>query len=441
MAPRKPSAPASRNSGRIKKAAVPPPAAASVAPAEAPKKRGRVAKAAAPVQDAQPKKRGRAPKTAVEKTEAAAEPKARVGRGRPKAAAAPNVEDAPAPPKRTAGRPRKQNPVASEEVVAPKRRGRPPKSAVDLDRVAGPARVSKKSTTRAAPTMATPNRINPRVRAKLRTRAPPAEKAPVVEDVKPKKRAGRPAKKETAESKTKDARIKKTPTKPRKRRGLTTLEIPDKYADQVKDFLQQLIDNDAAAAAEVPVEEHGELPEGLAEQELGEETIGVAVAVEQQVYEETKAAGANEDIPGEMETEDQPNENIPGEMETEDQPNEDIPDEVETEDQPNDDDQVMSEINGDVGAGAASPLRYVNGHEKGGVVVEDLGSGSDVDSEDNVSVVREVTILAELEDEFPEDAHAPTTPFGHLAGSGMTHPLLTSTPNIGAGGMLPPDFD
>ncbi|KAF2685274.1 hypothetical protein K458DRAFT_388166 [Lentithecium fluviatile CBS 122367] len=246
---------------RPKRDAAPPaPAPVAVAVTEAPKRRGRAAKAASQVEaEPQRKKRGRAAKAPAEEAPdevetAPEQPKKRIGRGRPRAE--PAVDDAPAPTKR-GGRPRNETPATPV-----KRRGRPPKNVVDLDRVAGSPRVTKR--TRKAPAAPAPApRIDPRVRSRLRTRAAPAKKkAPVVEAPKPKKRMGRPPKKEvpatptkkTVEKKTKDARVIKPAAKPRKRRGITILEVPDKYVEQLKEYLQSLMDDDsaAAAAAEAP---------------------------------------------------------------------------------------------------------------------------------------------------------------------------------------------
>ncbi|KAF2646859.1 hypothetical protein P280DRAFT_503342 [Massarina eburnea CBS 473.64] len=234
------------------------PVAEASAPAPAPKKRGgRPKKNVAVVEEAPavgdlPKRQGRAPKATVEE--------------------APAVVD---PPKR-----RGRAPKAAVEAVAtstpPKRKGRAAKTqAVDLERVATSGRVTKprssaraKKTAAPAPAPVAAPRMDPRIRSKLRTRAAPAKAEPKQETKPAKKRIGRPPKgavknavatptKKTkstkpAERKVKDAGVKK-PTKapraanikPRKRRGYTTLEIPDKHLKQVQDLLDKLLEQDA----------------------------------------------------------------------------------------------------------------------------------------------------------------------------------------------------
>jgi hypothetical protein len=247
-----------RGRGRPKKDAAPP-APSSVAVAEAPKRRGRVPKVVAPiVSESQSKGRGRAAKAPVETDVDEVAPDnvpTRRGRGRaPKQSA---VEEVP-PPVQRGGRPRKQVPVVQEaSATPPKRRGRPPKNAGDLDRVLGSPRVTKRTPQRTK----TAPRVDPRVRSKLRTRLPPAEnKAATVEAPKPKKRIGKPARKDVAavpakktiEHKMKGAHVTKPTAKPRKRRGFTMLEVPDKYAKAITDHLQHLIDNDVVAAGPEP---------------------------------------------------------------------------------------------------------------------------------------------------------------------------------------------
>ena len=275
-----------RGRGRPAKDTAPP-----AVVAEAPKRRGRAPKAAAPVEaEPQPKKRGRAAKAPVE--DVAEEPQKRVGRGRGRPRKEPAVEDAPAPapasatPKR-GGRPRKQE-VVEEVPATPKRRGRPPKSAVDLHRVAGSPRVSKRTSPRANPTktVAPATRLNPIIRSKLRSRALPAEKkAPAVAEApKPKRRVGRPPKQEAAAApNTKKARVSKPaekPSVPRKRRGITTIEIADKFAQRVKDFVNALLADDAAAEASeaTPAQSHVEEEEEAAP--VDEDSIAVGDGVD-----------------------------------------------------------------------------------------------------------------------------------------------------------------
>lgn len=254
------------------------------AASNAPKGRGRATKAVASSKpEPQPKKRGRAAKAKVEEPVAEVAGEESSTRGR-RSRKEPVVEEASVPKKR-AGRPRKENAVAEQELATPsKRRGRPPKNAVDLNRVAGSPRVNKRTSTgtkagkRKAPAAAPASRTNPIVRSKLRTRAPAAPKpAPVADAPKPKKRLGRPPKtvaaaptKKTAERKTQGARVTKPATQPRKRRGYTQLDIPDKYVKDVKGFLKGLIDADEAAAAEAKTQAAA-VAEAVVEENVGED--------------------------------------------------------------------------------------------------------------------------------------------------------------------------
>jgi hypothetical protein len=240
------------------------------APTGTPKKRGRPAK----IQDGQPLavdeplKRGRrslaAPEAPVKDAPA---PKKRMGRPAKK-----EITEASAPEptlKKRAGRPSKADAAVEEAIAIPKPRGRPVKNAaaaVNLSRVAGSPRVSKRSKPipRATKAAIAP-RIDPRVRSKLRTRLPPAVK-PTQEVVsQPKKRRGRPPKANAAAaqapSSNKGAGRKATkaavakPSAPRKRRGYMMLEIPDKFVAQVKQYLQELQD---AETFPTPVQEETE---------------------------------------------------------------------------------------------------------------------------------------------------------------------------------------
>ncbi|KAJ4293527.1 hypothetical protein N0V90_008810 [Kalmusia sp. IMI 367209] len=239
-----------RSSGRARAAA---PASVIKDPS---KKRGRATKAAAGLVELEPtpKRRGRPAKAKVDEEAipepAVEQPKKR--RGRPKAEP---VEAAPAP-KRRGGRPRKSEPV-------PKRRGRPSKTTVDLSRVVGPSRVSKrtspqaKRTTKTAVAPAPAPRINPKVRSKLRNRTTPESKRPVG---RPPKNVATPTPIKTVERKKKDARVAKPAAKPRKKRGVTTIDVPDKFAKAIQDYLHELIESDEAAALEpavgvIPAEE------------------------------------------------------------------------------------------------------------------------------------------------------------------------------------------
>lgn len=230
--------------------------------------------AAAPVASETPRRRGRQPKAATVQVAAEAPKK----RGRPARVeaeeAAPVVQNAP---KR--GRPAKTaapEPV-TEEAPAPKKRGRPAKNAptVDLKRVAGSPRVAKRSSPlskpapRASKPVAPASRINPRLRSKLRARVPAAQKTNKEEPAPPAhpaKKRGRPAKAVQAPAPNKMTARKAIATKakaaaPRKRRGYTSFEIPDKFAAQVQQFIQDLHNAESseeqdAAQVDAPAEEN-----------------------------------------------------------------------------------------------------------------------------------------------------------------------------------------
>jgi hypothetical protein len=287
-----------RGRGRPKKAV---PKVAPLPVANAPAKRGRVAKADVVESPAEPpKKRGRPPKVQTEEVivvkplrrgrpplvapEPPVEeaPKKRVGRppkkrmGRPPKAEA----EAPAPTPKKRGRPSKANIAAKEHTATPKRRGRPAKNAaVELSRVAGSPRVSK----RQIPVKAAPARLNPHLRSKLRTRLAPAQKVVEETATQPAKRRGRPAKATAAPAPapkkdvkvTKAAVSKSTPL--RKKRGFTVVEVPDKFAAQVQQYLQELQEaeslptpiDDSAEEENVLVftEEHDNLASATADEE------------------------------------------------------------------------------------------------------------------------------------------------------------------------------
>jgi hypothetical protein len=295
-----------RGRGRPKRSAAPDP---TPIVEDAPKKRGRAAKVEVEVAAAAqvPKKRGRPSKAPVEEPLVVAEPPSR-GRRTP-IAPEPVTEEMEAPKKRM-GRPRKEEvaeapvPVekkrvgrpaktaiaaAEEAPITPRRRGRPSKNAaLDLDRVVGSARVTKRTSPRSksntkATTAAPQPRLNPRVRSKLRNRLPPAQKAISEQPVaRPVKRRGRPAKAtSTALTPNKGRGRKPTqksvleptntaitkPSAPRKKRGITMLEVPDKFAAQLNQYLQDLHD---AETLPTPVEEEDE--EAQAEAGADEET-------------------------------------------------------------------------------------------------------------------------------------------------------------------------
>lgn len=241
---------------------------------EPPKKRGRPAKAKTEepvVEDARKhKKRGRQPNIAPapEPEPLIEAPVVKKGRGRPKKEAVPAQHEAPvqeeAPVKNHEGRPRKADVTANAPPATPKR-GRPARTAaLDLDRVAGPSRIGKRSSPRTK-AKAEPNvapRLDPRMRSKLRTRLPSAKTVksePVTKPApKPTARRGRPPK--DVAPVPKPAVVEK-PTKPvkplapRKMRGHTLRQIPDQYVAQVDQYLQDLIEADASPVEEEQLEE------------------------------------------------------------------------------------------------------------------------------------------------------------------------------------------
>ncbi|KAJ4311877.1 hypothetical protein N0V94_007723 [Neodidymelliopsis sp. IMI 364377] len=246
-----------------------------------PKKRGRPSKAAADesiVQIDNAIKRGRRSLAAAEEAIAeAATPKKRAGRP-PKAAAAAVADEALVPKKR-GGRPRKDNVVT--DAPAASKRGRP---ALNLDRVAGPSRVAKRASK---PTkVAAAPRVNPKMRSRLRQRTAPVEKAKKepVQPVKkargrpkkieipaplPKKAVGRKAGSAAPAVATKTTARPKTAA-PRKRRGYTAIEIPDRFVHAVRRLISDLEADETAdiSAANQADEEGDELD---IEVELGPE--------------------------------------------------------------------------------------------------------------------------------------------------------------------------
>jgi hypothetical protein len=246
-----------------------------------PKKRGRPSKAQADESIAQIDKaikRGRRSIAAAEEAVAEAPtPKKRAGRP-PKAAAI--VADEAIVPKNRGGRPRKDN-IVPDAPAAPKPRGRP---ALNLDRVAGPSRVAKRVTK---PTkVAAAPRVNPKMRSRLRQRTAPVEKVNK-EPVQPVKKArGRPKKIEAPAPLPKKAvgrkagaaapavatntSVRPKTAAPRKRRGYTTVEIPDKFVQEVRRLISDLEADEMAdiRAAEQADEEGDELD---IEVELGPE--------------------------------------------------------------------------------------------------------------------------------------------------------------------------
>ncbi|KAF2845285.1 hypothetical protein T440DRAFT_280289 [Plenodomus tracheiphilus IPT5] len=293
---------------------------------EPPKKRGRPAKAkgeeerAAQVDEA-PTTRGRRSSLAPAP---APEPEPKKGRGRPRkgtsAAAAVAEEtvpeaDAPAPTKSTGrGRARKEIASLIEAPAAP-RRGRPAKAAALNRRGAtGSSRVSKRISPRTTKTkpakvaVVTTPRLDPRVRSKLRTRIPTAKKATHQDPATLPSKRGRPKKTaaETSVPKTITAKeaagrkpskgvpekiLKPTVAKaaksavPRKRRGFTTLQVPDKFAPAVQEFYETLLAADA------------EDPFSLANEPAAHEGVGSSDAVteKEDAHLTSATAGAEDD--------------------------------------------------------------------------------------------------------------------------------------------------
>ncbi|KAH3973968.1 hypothetical protein HBI25_176090 [Parastagonospora nodorum] len=291
------------------------------APAEPPKKRGRPAKVQQeePVTVLEAPRRSRRSLVAPEAPVEAA--KKRLGRPAKK-----EVVEAPATataPKKHAARSNKSD---ADVPAAPKPRGRPPRNAaaVDLSRVAGSSRVIKsrskpapRATAAAIQTAPVP-RMDPRMRSKLRTRAPPAQKAK--EDVAPQptKRRGRPPKtniaavqapspKKHAGRKATKAAVSK-PIAPRKKRGYTTLDIPDKFAAQVRQYIQELEDADSLptpaeneAEPETGAEEAAANAEDEYEDENEDEEGGGDVVIEEEVF--VTSATASADLEGALTSE------------------------------------------------------------------------------------------------------------------------------------------
>ena len=224
--------------------------------AEPPKKRGRPAKAQAeePVEAApEPKKRGRQAKVAPEPVvqEEAAVVAVKKGRGRPKKDAVLVQEDAPA---KSRGRPKKE--AVAEQAPATPKRGRPARAAVDLHRVAGSPRIGKRSSPRNTnKTKPEPpaRRLDPRMRSKLRTRLPAKKSEPAPKPApKPTSRRGRPPKAAAAVAVIAPKQVTKPskPLAPRKMRGHTVRQIPDRYIAQIDQYLHDLIEADESPTAE-----------------------------------------------------------------------------------------------------------------------------------------------------------------------------------------------
>jgi len=272
---------------------------------EPPKKRGRPAKAKAEeAEDAtqdtpQPKKRGRPSMHAEEAAPGKAKGKAKVNRKAEKGEATTEAaEEVTAPRKR--GRPRKEQAAAAP--VTPKR-GRPAKTAaLDLNRVTGSTRVGKRTSPRSKPTKAVvvPPRQNARVRSKLRTRLPPARNTaeeeaapkPAKRGRPPKNAAQAPAPKKTTGRKAMDAAVAKPPTKPtrplapRKMRGHTVRQIPDKYIAQVDQFLHELMEAGSSDAAPVEDEQDNIESTSAGADDQGDENVLVSSEQDREEYQD-----------------------------------------------------------------------------------------------------------------------------------------------------------
>lgn len=219
--------------------------------AEPPKKRGRPAKAQAeePVEAVpEPKKRGRkanvAPEPVIEEA-----PVVKKGRGRPKKDAVTAQEEAPV---MSRGRPKKQ---AIAEPATPPKRGRPARAAVDLHRVNGSPRIGKRSSPRnnnnKVKLEPLARRLDPRMRSKLRTRLPAKKSEPAPQPApKPTSRRGRPPKAAAAIIPPKQVAKPAKPLAPRKMRGHTVRQIPDRYIAQIDQYLHDLMEADESPVVE-----------------------------------------------------------------------------------------------------------------------------------------------------------------------------------------------
>ncbi|KAL5115588.1 hypothetical protein ACEQ8H_006475 [Pleosporales sp. CAS-2024a] len=287
-----------RGRGRSKRSDAPV-ALSPVASAPA-QQRGRVAKPDVVEAAAEsPKKRGRPAKATVQQGDTIA-PTEAPKRSRRSLNAPRALENHAPAPKKPAGRPSKAVPAMENEAPpTSKRRGRPAKrtSAANLSRVAGSPRVTKARSNpivKGTRTTTAP-RMNPRMRSKLRTRLPPANK-PIEHVVPaPTKRRGRPPKatalvqdsppKKAAGRKATKVAVTK-PTAPRKKRGHTILEIPDKFAAQVRRYLTELQD---AASLPTPVNAGGKAGHV-------EEDGDVLLGEEADVTSPVAAADAQDDV-------------------------------------------------------------------------------------------------------------------------------------------------
>lgn len=243
------------------------------------KKRGRPAKSqtiasqSTPIAAGPPKKRGRPSKVTAEDVAVLPDASEPTKRGRGRKPDTPKSVALAATPNKAKGKGTKDNVEAVADLAAPtpRRRGRPPKAdGLDLKRVAGTASVSKRQAAQSKMTKTTTTTAT-----KLRTRLPPASKVSKGEPAPQPARRGRPPKNAAqAPAGAALAKKKKTPrgrkpaevpiakptksTKPlapRKMRGHTVRQIPDRYIVQVDQLLHDLMQADADAATEKQVQE------------------------------------------------------------------------------------------------------------------------------------------------------------------------------------------
>ncbi|KAJ5038614.1 hypothetical protein J3E72DRAFT_165650, partial [Bipolaris maydis] len=241
------------------------------------KKRGRPAKSqtsasqSTPIASEPPKKRGRPSKVTAEDVAVLPDASEPTKRGRGRKLDTSKSATLAATPNKAKSKGTKGNIEAVANIVepTPRRRGRPPKaSGLDLKRVVGTTRVGKRQaaqhrTTRSATTTTT-------TASKLRTRLPPASKVFKEEPAPPPARRGRPPK-NAAQAPVVPLAKKKTPrgrkaaevpvakpTKPlapRKMRGHTVRQIPDRYIVQVDQLLHNLMQADIDTASKKQVQE------------------------------------------------------------------------------------------------------------------------------------------------------------------------------------------
>lgn len=234
------------------------------------------------------------------------------GRGRPKRAGVPeragDAKSTPAKRGRAA-----ETDVAESAVEPPKKRGRPPKAkSTVVEQVQAAPVVTKRGGRRkkedisggdapAAPKRGRPKgtavrtrRLDPRVRSRLRTRVAPTPKVRKEEAIRQPGKRGRPrkvvveapalpAKKKTGRKAATSAVVK--PAAPRKRRGYTSREIPDKFLAQVDRYLEELL------AAGSPDVNPGKEVDDEGNDEVGAEDGEELSAVGPPDVEELSAAG------------------------------------------------------------------------------------------------------------------------------------------------------